>query len=405
MARPRKCRICGYRFRGNEDICPECFTARDDDISCNQFSNSEHSHGSGLSTTESSDVYDEFKERSFIDEQRSEEAKDPIPSSTYGSRQGTPPPTYAQQSYSQPRARNGYSAGGQSRQDKLDALRNARQAPRGQGYNPQNVYFGQNGTAPNGNPVYYTRNGQKQKSNAGVVAVVVIIMLVAFFIPVIRSIVQNYGVSSNKAKSKSTTTKKNNIDISYTMPDFSMPSVSIPDVEDLDPRQASVMDNGYQLYAKNIEAGEVILPDRLEDNFSEEEIKTHRVAEGYLPEGYVRLSMNLSSVSVDINDPSSPDIVAMGCYLETLDSQGLVICTSYIMDERETGTEIRDAAFLVPSDYKEFKLYLLVNSKTGEAVHKLIPIKRFNIQPDKKKDDNSTRAESDTSSSKKDKTA
>ena len=33
-----KCRICGYRFKSDDEIiCPECFTARDEDISCNSF--------------------------------------------------------------------------------------------------------------------------------------------------------------------------------------------------------------------------------------------------------------------------------------------------------------------------------------------------------------------------------
>ena len=40
-----KCRICGYRFKSDDEIiCPECFTARDEDISCNSFSDDLHSH-------------------------------------------------------------------------------------------------------------------------------------------------------------------------------------------------------------------------------------------------------------------------------------------------------------------------------------------------------------------------
>lgn len=40
-----KCRFCGYRFRDkDEQICPECFTAREEDISCGVFGEDEHSH-------------------------------------------------------------------------------------------------------------------------------------------------------------------------------------------------------------------------------------------------------------------------------------------------------------------------------------------------------------------------
>ena len=40
-----KCRICGYRFKSDDEIiCPECFTARDEDISCNSLSDDLHSH-------------------------------------------------------------------------------------------------------------------------------------------------------------------------------------------------------------------------------------------------------------------------------------------------------------------------------------------------------------------------
>ena len=46
-----KCKICGYRFKDKDEaICPECFTARDDDISCERYSASEHSHGSSYSS-------------------------------------------------------------------------------------------------------------------------------------------------------------------------------------------------------------------------------------------------------------------------------------------------------------------------------------------------------------------
>ena len=40
-----KCKFCGYRFKDkDEQICPECLTAREDDISCGIFGEDEHSH-------------------------------------------------------------------------------------------------------------------------------------------------------------------------------------------------------------------------------------------------------------------------------------------------------------------------------------------------------------------------
>ena len=62
-----KCKICGYRFRSKDEaICPECFTARDDDISCERYSASEHSHGrsygGGLHETGESFVQKEMRE-------------------------------------------------------------------------------------------------------------------------------------------------------------------------------------------------------------------------------------------------------------------------------------------------------------------------------------------------------
>ena len=62
-----KCKICGYRFKSRDEaICPECFTAREDDISCERYSASEHSHGrsysAGLVETGESFVQQELRE-------------------------------------------------------------------------------------------------------------------------------------------------------------------------------------------------------------------------------------------------------------------------------------------------------------------------------------------------------
>lgn len=88
-----KCRICGYRFKSDDEIiCPECFTARDEDISCNSLSDDLHSHD--LRADNEQDGWfgqsenDTFKEEKndFVSEERKEEARDENFQSTY-----TPP--------------------------------------------------------------------------------------------------------------------------------------------------------------------------------------------------------------------------------------------------------------------------------------------------------------------------
>lgn len=75
-----KCKFCGYRFKDRDErICPECFTAREDDISCGQFSDDLHSHeifGDRYSRQDyGSPENDTFKEEqtSFVEEERREE--------------------------------------------------------------------------------------------------------------------------------------------------------------------------------------------------------------------------------------------------------------------------------------------------------------------------------------------
>ena len=415
MARPRKCRICGYRFRDNEDICPECFTARDDDISCEQFGRDEHSHDAGFSTTESSDVYREFSEKSFVDEQRKEEANDPIPSATYGGKQGTPPPTYAQQSYtSRGAAPNNFYQGMQSRQDKLNALKNASNANAGGNVNYSNVYYGNRGAQGipqgDGRRVYYTAAGTPKKTNGAVVAVVVIIFLSIFFVPFIMGIISSFNSSTNKSRTTTAPAKKG-LDISYTMPDLSLPNISVPDVDDIDIRQATLKGGSYDLIARRIETGKRYSPDELMNNFSDKEIKTHRVENDYLPEGYRVLIMDMISTSTDINNPKSPEIVAKGCFIETFDDKGHLICTSYPLGEMETASRIDDISFLIPSEYYSFTLHILLNEKSSsgagnDANYKTINIGKFNVYASDDHADDSTKTEKDTSTvSKKDKSA
>ena len=112
-----KCRICGYRFKSDDEIiCPECFTARDEDISCNSFSDDLHSHD--LRADNEQDGWfgqsenDTFKEEKndFVSEERKEEAKDENFQSTYTPpKNQTPPPSYSNSRAEKLAALNNYS--------------------------------------------------------------------------------------------------------------------------------------------------------------------------------------------------------------------------------------------------------------------------------------------------------
>lgn len=72
----KKCKICGYRFKSKDEaICPECFTARDDDISCERYSSSEHSHGRSFSAG-LRDTSESFVQRELREERRNSFARE-----------------------------------------------------------------------------------------------------------------------------------------------------------------------------------------------------------------------------------------------------------------------------------------------------------------------------------------
>ncbi len=72
----KKCKICGYRFKSKDEaICPECFTARDDDISCERYSASEHSHGRSFSAG-LRDTGESFVQRELREERRNSFARE-----------------------------------------------------------------------------------------------------------------------------------------------------------------------------------------------------------------------------------------------------------------------------------------------------------------------------------------
>lgn len=77
-----KCRFCGYRFKDKyEQICPECLTAREEDISCGVFGEEEHSHHISAAELERESrlfsVNDTFKEsrNEFLEDERRDEGR------------------------------------------------------------------------------------------------------------------------------------------------------------------------------------------------------------------------------------------------------------------------------------------------------------------------------------------
>ncbi|MBR3665591.1 MAG: hypothetical protein IKN66_00305 [Ruminococcus sp.] len=360
MGRPRKCRICGYRFHGNEDICPECFTAREDDISCAQFGGEDHSHNLGNAQSSDSDIFQEFKEKSFIDEQRSDEANDPIPSSTYGGSQGTPPPTYAQQSYnnnrSQP-ARNTYSNGRPmynnpftSRSDKLNALRNGM---------PVGGQHGQFRYGPNGQQTFYP-GGNKPKNTAAV-TVVVVVFICIFFVPVIMGIVSSIGNSmGSKSKSKTTTRSKINVEIST--PDFSMPDVSIPDMSDFDARQASgTVEGRYKVYLKFIKKFVPFSKSDAGKLFTDEQWASIRDGD-------------VSECRLVTFDLSLVDLGNTGCsfvpeksYMACGKLNGESICNSFLIDYRANDNGSVSCTCLIPADCKRTTAFIALKMGDGKT--------------------------------------
>ena len=66
----KKCAVCGYRFKDKDEvICPECLTAREDDISCSRYSDDLHSHAYEYEKREfesdnpENDIFEEFENK------------------------------------------------------------------------------------------------------------------------------------------------------------------------------------------------------------------------------------------------------------------------------------------------------------------------------------------------------
>ena len=173
-----KCRICGYHFKSDDEIiCPECFTARDEDISCNSLSDDLHSHD--LRADNEQDGWfgqsenDTFKEEKndFVSEERKEEARDENFQSTYTPpKNPTPPPSYSN-----------------SRAEKLAALNNYSQQ-RTSYSRPNNSSYSFNATNIN--------HSNKKNGGKGCATAVVVIIILMAILPTIIGFVSSKIISS-----------------------------------------------------------------------------------------------------------------------------------------------------------------------------------------------------------------
>ncbi len=188
-----KCKICGYRFKSKDEaICPECFTARDDDISCERYSASEHSHGrsygGGLHETGESFVQKEMREErrnSFARENFGARANAGLDLSDDGSR-------FDQQSRF---VRNDYNYGSANQYRQAMPQQSAyqryiaqqqRKAGTASGYSSQTSGFTPAGqilaqrNPMRSSPQAYTPiNTQRKKSSAGAVTFLVMFVFIA----------------------------------------------------------------------------------------------------------------------------------------------------------------------------------------------------------------------------------
>ena len=188
-----KCKICGYRFKSKDEaICPECFTARDDDISCERYSASEHSHGrsygGGLHETGESFVQKEMREErrnSFARENFGARANAGLDLSDDGSR-------FDQQSRF---VRNDYNYGSANQYQQAMPQQSAyqryiaqqqRKAGTASGYSSQTSGFTPAGqilaqrNPMRSSPQAYTPiNTQRKKSSAGAVTFLVMFVFIA----------------------------------------------------------------------------------------------------------------------------------------------------------------------------------------------------------------------------------
>ena len=305
-----KCKICGYRFRSKDEaICPECFTARDDDISCERYSASEHSHGrsygGGLHETGESFVQKEMREErrnSFARENFGARANAGLDLSDDGSR-------FDQQSRF---VRNDYNYGSANQYQQAMPQQSAyqryiaqqqRKAGTASGYSSQTSGFTPAGqilaqrNPMRSSPQAYTPiNTQRKKSSAGAVTFLVMFVFIAVAAITISNIRdrqeererESYNYTYTYTMREKTTKKLNNEDkaknnvfsakvMSYSFFDVDESNISAKEWSDLTSRAttSSKDESPWKVatFTVRISCGE---------GFTEENKKNLRMVSSYL---------------------------------------------------------------------------------------------------------------------------
>lgn len=305
-----KCKICGYRFRSKDEaICPECFTARDDDISCERYSASEHSHGrsygGGLHETGESFVQKEMREErrnSFARENFGARANAGLDLSDDGSR-------FDQQSRF---VRNDYNYGSANQYQQTMPQQSAyqryiaqqqRKAGTASGYSSQTSGFTPAGqilaqrNPMRSSPQSYTPiNTQRKKSSAGAVTFLVMFVFIAVAAITISNIRdrqeekerESYNYTYTYTTREKTTKKLNNEDkaknnvfsakvMSYSFFDVDESNISAKEWSDLTSRAttSSKDESPWKVatFTVRISCGE---------GFTEENKKNLRMVSSYL---------------------------------------------------------------------------------------------------------------------------
>ena len=305
-----KCKICGYRFRSKDEaICPECFTARDDDISCERYSASEHSHGRsygrGLHETGESFVQKEMREErrnSFARENFGARANAGLDLSDDGSRfdqqsrfvrndynyssanqyQQAMPQQSAYQRYIAQQQRKAGTASGYSSQTS--------------GFTPAGQILAQRNPMRSSPQAYTPINTQRKKSSAGAVTFLVMFVFIAVAAVTISNIRdrqeererESYNYTYTYTTREKTTKKLNNEDkaknnvfsakvMSYSFFDVDESNISAKEWSDLTSRAttSSKDESPWKVatFTVRISCGE---------GFTEENKKNLRMVSSYL---------------------------------------------------------------------------------------------------------------------------
>ena len=209
-----KCKICGYRFKSrDEEICPECFTAREDDISCERYSGKDHTH---RKTTYAGDFMETGE--SFVQRELRQERNNAFARENFGARANAgldlsrSAPTYDRSRF----VRDDYNYDFSKEYSQIMAQSYPNHQPPQQ--RSQTVTFNAaSGFSPSAQPfaqrnavrAQYAANNRKKKGNA-VGAVVFLMLMVMIFIVAAVLSTRNDRNSSYSSRKSTTTTRQRN---------------------------------------------------------------------------------------------------------------------------------------------------------------------------------------------------